>query len=193
MAAGRCADTPTGTQGRGSALRQSSRFRSRRAAEPSFPGKGSERPTREIPPTCTTAFGIRGRVAYSTNICPPIDHRSLSGGSPGDLRMKSCLALLFAAFPVVSLAAPPQTDIKQPQSPPMPRPDWVKIIDHGKYDPRLKGYMAPEGLKIEIVAEEPTTINPVGMTFGLDGTLYVLEWLPSTGDEWRETPVTFTY
>ena len=31
------------------------------------------------------------------------------------------------------------------------------------------------------------------MIFGNDGTLYVLEWRPSPGDEWRETPETFTY
>src|SRR5260370_42429466 len=31
------------------------------------------------------------------------------------------------------------------------------------------------------------------MTFGLDGTLYVLEWLPSLGDEWKETPEPMTY
>src|SRR5262249_42010099 len=59
--------------------------------------------------------------------------------------------------------------------------------------PRLKGYVTPEGLKVEIVAEEPTVINPVGMTFGLDGTLYVLEWVPAEGANFPETFVTFTY
>jgi putative membrane-bound dehydrogenase-like protein len=84
-------------------------------------------------------------------------------------------------------------DIQQPQFPPKPAPEWLKMIDQGRFDPRLKGYLTPQGFKLEIVAEQPVVINPVGMTFGTDGTLYVLEWLPSPGDEWRETPVEFTY
>jgi putative membrane-bound dehydrogenase-like protein len=103
------------------------------------------------------------------------------------------LAAIAAIVPVTVLAAGPDFDIKQPASPPRPQPEWLKIIDQGKFDPRLKGYMTPDGFRVEIVAEEPTIVNPVGMTFGTDGTLYVLEWRPSPGDEWRETPVTFTY
>src|SRR5262249_53563 len=60
-------------------------------------------------------------------------------------------------------------------------------------DPRLKGYITPEGIKVEIVAEEPVVVNPVGMLFHDNGQLFVLEWKPSPGDEWRETPVEFTY
>ena len=104
--------------------------------------------------------------------------------------MKFRLSLFVAVLPVLSLAAPPQTDIKQPQSPPLPKPDWVKIVDHGKYDPRLKGYLAPEGLKSKSLPR-PTIINPVGAVFGLDGT-HVLEWLPTLATVAR-TPVTFTY
>jgi len=69
----------------------------------------------------------------------------------------------------------------------------VKIIDQGTLDPRLKGYLTPEGLKLEIVAEEPTVINPVGMTFATDGTPFVLEWLPDTGAGFPEHPETITY
>jgi putative membrane-bound dehydrogenase-like protein len=87
----------------------------------------------------------------------------------------------------------PPTDPNQPQSPPRPTPSWVKLVDHGGDDPRLKGYVAPEGLKIEIIAENPVVVNPVGITFAPDGTLVVLEWCPSPGDEWRETPEEFTY
>jgi quinoprotein glucose dehydrogenase len=99
------------------------------------------------------------------------------------------LAFSLALVPCLSFGI----DIQQPQFPPKPAPDGLKFIDQGQLDPRLKGYFTPEGFKLEIVAEEPTVINPVGMAFGTDGTLYVLEWLPSPGDEWRETPVTFTY
>jgi putative membrane-bound dehydrogenase-like protein len=72
-------------------------------------------------------------------------------------------------------------DIKQDQSPAKPAPKWLKIIDQGTNDPRLKGYFTPEGIKVEIVADYPTVVNPVGMTFGEDGTPYVLEWRPDIG------------
>ncbi len=111
--------------------------------------------------------------------------------------MKSlwCLICVLAVVPLFTFAAPcaPPTDLSQPQSPPRPKPDWLKIIDQGEFDPRLKGYYTPEGFRVEIVAENPTIVNPVGMQFDNNGTLYVLEWRPSPGDEWRETPVTFTY
>jgi len=51
-------------------------------------------------------------------------------------------------------------------------PDWVKIIDHGQYDPRLKGYFASRGLADrQSSPDAPDVINPVGMTFAADGTL----------------------
>ncbi len=103
------------------------------------------------------------------------------------------IVLSLAAI-ALSRAEPPAFDINQQQSPPKTPPDWVgTLIDQGKNDLRLKGLMTPPGIKVEIVADFPTVVNPVGMTFADDGTPYVLEWLPSTGDEWRETPVTITY
>jgi putative membrane-bound dehydrogenase-like protein len=102
-----------------------------------------------------------------------------------------------AAVQPVAAEAPPAGDKKfdfnQPQSPTLPAPAGLTFIDQGSNDPRLKGYRTPAGFKLEIVAEEPTVVNPVGMTFANDGTPYVLEWRPSPGDEWKETPVTFTY
>src|SRR4029077_254061 len=59
-------------------------------------------------------------------------------------------------------------DYKLEQSPARPAPKWLRIIDQGQNDPRLKGYFTPEGLKVEIVAEYPTVVNPVGMTFAED-------------------------
>ncbi|HBI43953.1 MAG TPA: hypothetical protein DDY78_14040 [Planctomycetales bacterium] len=61
-----------------------------------------------------------------------------------------------------------------PEPAPKPAPSWVKIIDQGDLDPRLKGYKTPEGVKVEIVAENPVVVNPTGMAFGDDGTPYVL-------------------
>jgi putative membrane-bound dehydrogenase-like protein len=106
--------------------------------------------------------------------------------------------IVFAIFLSTAVAPvnaePPAFDINQQQSPPKPAPRWLGAsIDQGKNDARLKGLMTPAGIKVEIVAEYPTVVNPVGMTFADDGTPYVLEWLPSPGDEWRETPVTITY
>jgi quinoprotein glucose dehydrogenase len=98
----------------------------------------------------------------------------------------------FAAFASASFAQPP-ADLNFQQSPTKPQPEWLKIVDHGSYDPRLKGYLAPEGLKIEIVAEEPTIVNPVGMTFGPDGTLYVLEWVPVPEGQQKEAAVEFEF
>ncbi len=43
-------------------------------------------------------------------------------------------------------------------------------------DPRLAGYRTPPGWKVEIAASEPLVINPVTMTFGNDGRLFVVEW-----------------
>ena len=96
--------------------------------------------------------------------------------------------LLSAAL----ISAAPPTDLSQPQSPPRPTPTGMKFIDQGTLDPRLKGYKTPDGFKVEIACEEPTIINPVGMTFGPDGTLFVLEWVPDT-NTWPETPEKITY
>jgi putative membrane-bound dehydrogenase-like protein len=82
-------------------------------------------------------------------------------------------------------------DITQPQSPSQPAPGWVKIVDQGAQNPVLKGYKLPQGIRVEIVAENPVTINPVGMTFSTDGTPYVLEW--RAGDGGSEKMEEFVY
>ena len=48
-------------------------------------------------------------------------------------------------------------------------------------DPRLNGYRSPAGWKVEIAATEPLVVNPVTMTFGDDGRLYVVEWQAGRG------------
>jgi putative membrane-bound dehydrogenase-like protein len=103
------------------------------------------------------------------------------------------LILGLAASTARPKAKPAPFDFHQPAFPRKPAPKWLKIVDQGKLNPRLKGYKTPEGIKVEIVAEEPVVVNPVGMTFADDGTPYVLEWRPSPGDEWREKAVTFKY
>ena len=50
-----------------------------------------------------------------------------------------------------------------------------------------------EGIKIEIVADAPDIINPVGMTFDVDGNLYVMEWVEAVGANFPKSEIEFTY
>ena len=103
--------------------------------------------------------------------------------------------LLLAAAPAFAAPPAPPADFAQPQSPPKPPPFAVNYVDQGKYDPALKGLLAPEGFQVEVVASDPTVVNPVGLTFGPDGTLFVLEWSVDaiTGNKWFEFKETFRY
>ena len=103
--------------------------------------------------------------------------------------------LLLAAAPAFAAPPAPPADFAQPQSPPKPPPFAVNYVDQGKYDPALKGMFAPEGFQVEVVANDPTVVNPVGLTFGPDGTLFVLEWSVDaiTGNKWFEFKETFRY
>lgn len=51
----------------------------------------------------------------------------------------------------------------------------TKLVEQGENDPRLKGYFAPQGVKVEIVAAAPVVVNPIAPAFAEDGTLYVVE------------------
>ncbi|MBX9622707.1 MAG: HEAT repeat domain-containing protein [Gemmataceae bacterium] len=94
-------------------------------------------------------------------------------------------------------AAPPPAPaaFAQPQSAAKPEPFPVTMVDQGKYDPALKGYFLPDGFRLEIVLAEPDVVNPVGMTFAPDGSLFVLEWRqdPVAGDRWVPVAETFRY
>lgn len=86
------------------------------------------------------------------------------------------------------LAGPVPQEFAGPQSPSKPAPFKVEYVDQGTFDPKLKGILAPAGFKLEIVADYPQVVNPVGMTFGPDGTPYVLEWAadPTSNGSWFE-------
>jgi glucose/arabinose dehydrogenase len=88
---------------------------------------------------------------------------------------------------------PAKQDLNFQHSPAKPAPELLKIVDHGQYDSRLRGYFAPEGIRIEIVADAPEVINPVGMTFDIDGTLYVLEWVEAPGANFPKSEIELTY
>jgi quinoprotein glucose dehydrogenase len=50
------------------------------------------------------------------------------------------------------------------------------LAELGRFDPRLRGHYAPKGFKVQVVAAEPTIVDPTAMAFADDGTLYVAEW-----------------
>jgi putative membrane-bound dehydrogenase-like protein len=78
------------------------------------------------------------------------------------------------ASTTVSLAA--TIDYNLNETPSLPVPSWVQMIDQGERDPRLAGIFTPSAIQVEIVAEQPVVVNPVGITFSDAGDLYVLEW-----------------
>ncbi|MBY0457391.1 MAG: hypothetical protein K2V38_08650, partial [Gemmataceae bacterium] len=116
------------------------------------------------------------------------------------MRMLSlpALALVYLALTHHTQAAgppDPPADFAPNQTPAKPEPFPIKHVDQGTFDPKLKGLFLPEGFKAEIVVDAPDTINPVGMTFGPDGELFVMEWRPDdvTGGRWFEVKETFRY
>ena len=102
--------------------------------------------------------------------------------------MRWSLLFLFALATPDLFAGPVPPEFAGPQSPPKPAPFKVDYVDQGSFDPKLKGILAPAGFKLEIVADYPQVVNPVGMTFGPDGTPYVLEWAadPTSNGSWFE-------
>lgn len=105
------------------------------------------------------------------------------------------LAWVWACAGVGTAASPGvPAGFEQPQSPPKPAPFPVKLVDQGEFNPALKGYFLPEGFRLEVVASEPEVVNPVGMTFGPHGELYVLEWRPDPiTPHWHEVKEVFRY
>ncbi len=93
------------------------------------------------------------------------------------------LAIALICLTGAASADEPEFDYHKVQAPPKPAPAWVKMIDQGTLNPELAGYQTPAGIKVEIVATEPQVVNPVGMRFGPDGTLYVLEWVKGKSAE----------
>lgn len=109
--------------------------------------------------------------------------------------MRFSLSALAGLLATAAVAAPPQPapQFAQPQSPPKPAPFEVKYVDQATFDPRLKGLLAPEGFVVELVADAPTVVNPVGIAFAPDGTLFALEWRPDPGHELSEMKETVRY
>src|SRR5262245_3201066 len=113
---------------------------------------------------------------------------------------RTLLPLALAVLPVcLAFADSPKsdkdlaTDPDKPASPTRPAPKWVELVDLGKQDRRLAGYRAPAGLEIEIIAEAPAVINPVGLSFLDDGTPLVIEWTHDPDDKPKPVDVTFEF
>lgn len=102
--------------------------------------------------------------------------------------MFSCLPKTFAAGVAAAFLLPVPVYSQSPEPPEYlrdemtarPAPDWVRMQDLGDRNPLLTGMRAPVGVDIDIVASNPLVIDPVGMTFADDGSLYVLEWREAT-------------
>jgi quinoprotein glucose dehydrogenase len=50
------------------------------------------------------------------------------------------------------------------------------LVELGRLDGRLKGYFAPKGFKVQVVATDPAIADPVAMAFDDSGDLFVVEW-----------------
>ena len=87
------------------------------------------------------------------------------------LRVKTLLPCLIGVGFAVAASCSVAYAADKPETTPKTAPSWVKTIDQGDLDPRLKGYKTPEGVKVEIVAENPVVVNPTGLTFADDGAL----------------------
>lgn len=96
------------------------------------------------------------------------------------LTLAFCAAVTSIASAPSLAQSPPSADYLRDEMPALPTPDWVRMIDQGQNNPQLKGMRTPDGVHVEIVASEPNIIDPVGMTFADDGSLYVLEWREAT-------------
>lgn len=118
------------------------------------------------------------------------------------MRRPCCLVALGLVLTQIptrpTAAAPPPpapAEFAQPQSATKPPPFPVNMVDQGKYDPKLKGYYLPDGFRLEVALDAPDVVNPVGMTFAPDGTLFVMEWRPDpiALDRWTPVMETFRY
>lgn len=98
--------------------------------------------------------------------------------------MPACFVVALVAMGALEVLAettapappPAPVDFNRDETESRPAPSWVQMIDQGTLDPRLAGLHTPAGVRVEIVAEEPAVVNPVGLALADDGTPYVLEW-----------------
>lgn len=90
----------------------------------------------------------------------------------------------FLCFTLIAIALHPvhgqEPDYLRNEMPELPKPEWVEMHEVDSELPALQGMRVPQGINVELVAQEPLLVDPVGMSFADDGALYVLEWRAAT-------------
>ncbi len=63
--------------------------------------------------------------------------------------------------------------------------------DSSPADPRLQGLRATKGVKVRLIAAEPTIVDPAAMAFDDQGNLFVAEWKPAERsiETWETLPL----
>ena len=90
--------------------------------------------------------------------------RSPDHSRPDARRLARLIGLAVALIP--GLVAPSTTRAEGREG----------LVELGRTDARLKGYFAPKGFKVQVVAADPALADPVSMAFDDSGDLFVVEW-----------------
>lgn len=85
---------------------------------------------------------------------------------------RSLFACALVALVGLCRADEAKTDLEKPASPPLPAPEGLKFIDHGKKDADLKGLRTPEGFEVTVVMSFREHLRAVW--FDDSGDLYLL-------------------
>ena len=106
------------------------------------------------------------------------------------LALRSALCILIASFSGTTLAqngdragevqAPPPSHLKSPPAPPLAPAE------------ALKTFRLPPGFRMELVAAEPLVFDPVAMSIGPDGRLWVVEmraYMPDVDGTGENAPI----
>lgn len=101
------------------------------------------------------------------------------------------LAALLTLLGFARVQSQPVNDYHQSEFPARPAPDWVEMVDQGDWNEQLRGIHTPAGIRVEIVAREPTVVNPVDLSFDDAGDAYVLEWTVAESQQLVGYEVTF--
>lgn len=75
----------------------------------------------------------------------------------------------------------------------LPEPAWVNMVEQHGADARLAGFLTPQGVKLEIVAEHPLLADAGQICFAPDGSLWLLEWRPGALASAKESSESLTY
>ncbi|MEO6711783.1 MAG: dehydrogenase, partial [Planctomycetota bacterium] len=82
---------------------------------------------------------------------------------------------LIALAGLASSASAQQGDVAGEDQPPLPTDLVIPAAPALDWEEEQKSFELPEGFSIELVAAEPLVHDPVAMSFGVDGRLWVVE------------------